>query len=260
MQSRVLAILVAVVLALVATAALVVYVNGADRRAISDQEPRQVWVAIKAIPAGTSGETARNTELIGLREVPRRNVVAGGVISLSQIQGKHAAVDIVAGEQLLQKRWVGAEEVTGRRLLTIPPKHQALSIGVDTTRQVAGFVTPGDKVSLVLSISGQGGESLELSRFLLQNIQVLAVGATALANATTQGGGGRVDQSSGGGGGDQSRSANLTAVTLAVPEKHVERVVYAAENGSIYLTLMPPDAEPAPPSDGVTGGNVFGGQ
>ena len=34
MQSRVLAILIAVVLALVATAAMVVYVNGADRRAI----------------------------------------------------------------------------------------------------------------------------------------------------------------------------------------------------------------------------------
>jgi hypothetical protein len=45
MQSRVLAILVAVVLALVATAALVVYVNGADRRAISDQQPKLVWVA-----------------------------------------------------------------------------------------------------------------------------------------------------------------------------------------------------------------------
>jgi pilus assembly protein CpaB len=250
MQSRVLAILVAVVLALVATVAMVMYVNGADRRAISDQEPQLVWVAVKAIPAGTSGETARNTDLIAPREVPRKNVVAGGVISLSQIQGKHAAVDIVAGEQLLQKRWVGAEDVTGRRLLTIPEKHQALSIGVDTTRQVAGFVTPGDKVGLVLSISGQGGggESVERSQFLLQNIQVLAVGATALANATTQGGGGRVDQSKG---------ANLTAVTLAVPEGDVERVVYAAENGSIYLTLMPPDAQPAPRSGGVTGGDVF---
>jgi pilus assembly protein CpaB len=252
MQSRVLAILVAVVLALVATAAMVVYVNGADRRAISDQEPKRVWVAIKAIPAGTSGETARNTGLIELQEVPKRSVVPGGVLALSQIQNKHAAVDIVPGEQLLQKRWVGAEDVTGRRLLTIPKDHQALSIGVDTTRQVAGFVTPGDKVSLVLSISGQDGAggSVEQSQFLLQNVQVLAVGATALANATTQGGGGRVDQ---------SKSANLTAVTLAVHQGDVERVVYAAENGSIYLTLMPPDAQPAPERGGVNGGNVFRG-
>jgi pilus assembly protein CpaB len=248
MQSRVLAILIAVVLALVATAALVVYVNGADRRAISGQEPRRVWVADKAIPAGTNGLTAWNTELIKQVEVPSRNVVDGSVVALSQIQDKRAAVDIVAGEQLLLKRWVGAEEVTGKRLLPIPPKFQALSIGVDLTRQVAGFVTPGDHVSLVLSISG--GDNVERSKFLLQNVQVLAVGATALSNASAQGGGGRVNQGRG--------SANLTAVTLAVPEGQVERVVFAAEHGSIYLTLMPPDAKDAPDGgEGVTSGNVF---
>jgi pilus assembly protein CpaB len=248
MQSRVLAILIAVVLALVATAALVVYVNGADRRAISGQEPRRVWVADKAIPAGTNGLTAWNTELIKQVEVPSRNVVDGSVVALSQIQDKRAAVDIVAGEQLLLKRWVGAEEVTGKRLLPIPPKFQALSIGVDLTRQVAGFVTPGDHVSLVLSISG--GDNVERSKFLLQNVQVLAVGATALSNASAQGGGGRVNQGRG--------SANLTAVTLAVPEGQVERVVFAAEHGSIYLTLMPPDAKDTPDGgEGVTSGNVF---
>ena len=58
MQSRVLAILIAVVLALVATAALVVYVNGADRRAIADQDPVVVLVAKETIQAGTSGEDA----------------------------------------------------------------------------------------------------------------------------------------------------------------------------------------------------------
>jgi pilus assembly protein CpaB len=248
MQSRVLAILIAVVLALVATAALVVYVNGADRRAISGQEPRRVWVADKAIPAGTNGLTAWNTELIKQVEVPSRSVVDGSVVALSQIQDKRAAVDIVAGEQLLLKRWVGAEEVTGKRLLPIPPRFQALSIGVDLTRQVAGFVTPGDHVSLVLSISG--GDNVERSKFLLQNVQVLAVGATALSNASAQGGGGRVNQGRG--------SANLTAVTLAVPEGQVERVVFAAEHGSIYLTLMPPDAKDAPDGgEGVTSSNVF---
>jgi pilus assembly protein CpaB len=252
MQSRVLAILVAVVLALVATAALVVYVNGADRRAISGQQPRRVWVAVKTIPVGTSGQTAQNTQLIELQEVPARNVVPGAVVALSQIQNRKAAVDIVAGEQLLLKRWVGAEEVTGKRLLPIPSEHQAVSIGVDLTRQVAGFVTPGDNVSLVLSMTAPAGESGEAdrSRFLLKKVQVLAVGATALANASAQGGG-RVNQGKG---------ANLTAVTLAVPDAEVERVVFAAEHGSIYLTLLPPDAEDSPVEGaGVTGGNVFSG-
>jgi pilus assembly protein CpaB len=250
MQSRVLAILVSVVLAMVATAALVVYVNGADRRAISGQQPRLVWVAAQAIKAGTSGQSARNTGQIKQVEVPNKNVVDGAVISLTQIQNRYAAVDIVAGEQLLQKRWVGAEDVAGGRLLQIQPGYQALAIEMDLVRQVAGFVTPGDTVSLVLSMRrpGRGGE-LERSQFLLQNVQVLAVGATALANAAAQGGAGRVSQ-----GKDQ-----VAAVTLAVREDQVERVVYAAENGSIYMTLVAPDAKPTPSHD-ITADNVVEAQ
>ena len=95
MQSRVLAILIAVVLALVATAALVVYVNGADRRrsaagagsGLGGQEAHQ---------AGTSALTPR-TPSSSTRSVPRRNVAKGVVVSLSQIQNKVAAVDIVPG-------------------------------------------------------------------------------------------------------------------------------------------------------------------
>ena len=249
MQSRVLAILVAVVLALVATAALVVYVNGADRRAISDQEPVKVWVAKKAIKAGTSGLNAANG-LIAQVEMPKKNAVPGGVLSLSQIQNKFAAVDIVEDEQLLLSRWVGSDAVTGRRLLPVPEKHQALSIGVELTRQVAGFVTPGDPVSLVVSLARKNaaGKDVDTSEFLLKNVQVLAVGTTALTTAGSQGGGGRVNQGKG--------SQTLTAVTLAIRDEDVPRVVYAAEYGSIYLTLMPPNAEP-PDVGPVDAGNLI---
>lgn len=251
MQSRVLAIVVAVVLALVATAALVVYVNGADRRAVSGQEPRMVWVAAEGIKAGTSGQTARNTGLIKQVPVPNKNVVAGAVLSMPQIENRYAAVDIVAGEQLLLRRWVGAEDVAGRRLLQIEPDHQALAIEMDMVRQVAGFVTPGDKVSLVLSMKRPApGGDLERSQFLLQNVQVLAVGATALANSAAQGGGSRVNQGRG----------EVAAVTLSIPDERVEQVVYAAENGSIYMTLLPPDAKDVPSDGGATADNVIGGR
>jgi pilus assembly protein CpaB len=250
MQSRVLAVLIAVVLALVATAAMVVYVNGADRRAQDGMEPRFVLVARATIPAGTSGEDAQNKKLIVREQVPRRNVVAGAITSETQLEQRYAAVDIVKGEQLLQGRWVGAEDVAGRRLLQIPENHQAVSLGLDITKQVAGFITPGDKVGLVFTFKKEegNGDSVDKTQFLLQNIQVLAVGATALPNGSSQSGG-RVNQGRG--------SQNLTAVTLAIDKKDVERVVFAAENGSIYLTLMPPNAEEQSTTGGVDGGNVI---
>jgi pilus assembly protein CpaB len=248
MQSRILAILIAVVLALVATAALVVYVNGADRRAIADQDPVEVLVASGTIKAGTSGEDAETGKLIDKKTLPRSSTVRGAFRSVSQLEGKFAVVDIVAGEQLLPTRWVGANEVEGRGLLPIPDDHQALSIGLDMTRQVAGFVTPGDNVGMVLTLPT--GNGTNTTKFLLQNVRVLAVGATALTTRTAQGGGGRVNQGKG--------SQSLTAITLAIKKRYVENVVHAVEDGQIYLTLMPRNAEPAPRSgNGITDSNVY---
>jgi pilus assembly protein CpaB len=251
MQSRVLAILIAVVLALVATAAMVVYVNGADRRALAGQQPTYVWVAVKPIPQGMSGEDAQINKLIDRVPVPARNALKNRVLSLDQLRNRSAAVNIPAGEQLLLERWVGAEDVPGRQLLSIPEGHQAVSVGVDLVRQVAGFVTPGDRVNVAVTMpEGEGGDK---TRYVLQDVRVLAVGATALTRSSTQANGGRVNQGKG--------SQTLTAVTLAVEKKDVERVIFAAEEGSIYLTLLPPNAETAPgtqPQGGaVDAGDIF---
>jgi len=237
MRGRVVAVLVAVALAVAATAALVAYAGGADRRAIANQQPVLVYVARARIAAGTSGEDAQNRGLIERTELPRRAVASGAVRSLEQLGGRVAAVDIVPGEQLLAARWVGKGEALGGRLLSIPEGHQAVSIALDPTRQVSGFVTPGDRVSVVVSLSlPRGGRSQRTSRFLLQDVQVLAVGATAQPNPVAQEGR-RVGQ---------GRSQSLSAVTLAVQPADVERVVFAAENGSLYLSLLPPGQRPVP--------------
>jgi pilus assembly protein CpaB len=231
MRGRVVAVLVAVALAAAATAALIAYAAGADRRAIANQQPVLVYVARARIPAGTSGEDAQNRGLIERTTLPRRAVAGGAVRSLEQLGGRVAAVDIVPGEQLLAARWVGRGEAPGGRLLAIPAGHQAVSIALDPTRQVSGFVTPGDRVSVVVSLSlAKGGRPQRTSRFLLQDVQVLAVGATAQE-------GRRIGQ---------GRNQSLSAVTLAVRPADVERVVFAAENGSLYLSLLPPGQRPVP--------------
>jgi pilus assembly protein CpaB len=232
MRGRVAAVLVALALAVAATAALVAYAAGADRRAIANQEPVLVYVAKARIPAGTGGEDAQNRGLIERTALPRRAVAGGAVRSLEQLGGRIAAVDIVPGEQLLAARWVGRGEAPGGRLLAIPEGHQAVSIALDPTRQVSGFVTPGDRVSVVVSLTlPRRGRPQRTSRFLLQDVQVLAVGATAQEGRRA----------------GQGRNQSLSAVTLAVRPAEVERVVFAAENGSLYLSLLPPGQRPVPP-------------
>ena len=53
----------------------------------------------------------------------------------------------------------------------------------------------------------------------------------------------------------------VAAVTLAVPQAEVEHVVFAAEHGSIYMTLLAsPEAPKVPTNGGATEDNVIGGQ
>jgi pilus assembly protein CpaB len=238
MQNRLLAIMVAIVLAVVSAMALVVYANSADRRAISQQAPVPVYVASRKIEQGESIEEAAGK--IRIASIPRNALAENAVRALAQISGRVAAVDILPGEQLLVGRWVSREEVEGQNLLNVQPTFQAVSIQVDATRQVSGFITPGNRVNIFATLTGPGGG--KFSRLLLADIKVLAIGASAQAGSTRPA---------------SAQSSSLSTVTLEVKDGQVERVVFAAESGSLYLSLVAPGAKP-PPSSESNIGNVFG--
>jgi pilus assembly protein CpaB len=231
MQSRIVAILVAIVLAVLATMALVVYVHSADRRAINDQQPVLVYVAKHEIPQGYSGSRAYNAGWIQQKPLPAVAVAPDAIRSVDQIAGRVAAVNIYPGEQLIGVRWVSPDVAQGQHLLQIPPDMQAISIQVDATRQVSGFITPGDHVSILESFAKGGGPNRDraFTRYLLQDVAVLAVGAQAQVNPAAQGSA-RAN----------NRAQGLTTVTLALAPAQVPSLVYAVQNGSLYLTLLPP--------------------
>jgi len=229
--------MVAIVLAVVSAMALVVYANSADRRALSEQAPVPVYVASRKIEQGESIEEAAGK--IRVASLPRKALAENAVRALSQISGRVAAVDILPGEQLLVGRWVSREEVEGQNLLNVQPGFQAVSVQVDATRQVSGFITPGNRINVFATLTGAGG--VKFSRLLLADIKVLAVGASAQAGSTRP----------------ASAQGSLSTVTLEVKDGLVERVVFAAESGSLYLSLVAPGAKP-PPSSESNIGNLFG--
>jgi pilus assembly protein CpaB len=215
--------------------ALVVYVHSADRRAISDQQPVLVFVAKREIPQGTSGFKARNQGWIQQTTLPTKAVARDAIRSLEQIAGRIAAVNILPGEQLLGARWVSPDVAEGQHLLSIPQDQQAISIQVDATRQVSGFITPGDHVSIVVTFERGGGANGNRphTKYLLQDVTVLAVGPIAQVNPAAQGTS-RVN----------NRGEGLSTITLALTPGDVPVLVDAVEHGRLYLTLLPPGQKP----------------
>ncbi len=237
---KTLAVILAIVLALLATFAIFTYVRGLEERAFQDAELVEVFVAQEQIPAGTSAADASEAGLIGRSTAPRATLPEGAIAELDQIQGLVAQERVLEGEVLVVGRWVDPAQVT--QVLQIPEGFEAMSIQVGVPPGVAGFVSSGDLVSLVATVIGptvtitdedgtvtdEPGEIR--SQYLLQGIEVLSVGRVVVTEEGEDG---------------VERPTDQVLLTVALESEDVERAVFAVENAELYFTLLPEDAEPA---------------
>lgn len=243
MSRRTIALVVAVVLAVVATVALISYVRGLEDKAFEGAETVEVFVAADIIPAGTSAEFASSKNLFERSVIPRKVLAEGAVSDLSQIAGKVAAVNIVKGEQIISARFVTPGQVRG--VLPIPADRQAVSIEVAIPPGVAGFVQPGDRISIVAQLSvPRGGEDETRVQYLLQDVEVLAIGQRVV---TVQG----QDQ-----GDEQAQQQSQVLATLALRPAEIEKLVFAKLQGQLYFTLLPKGQKPQS-TTGRTKQNAF---
>jgi pilus assembly protein CpaB len=232
LSRRGIALIVAVVLAAVATVALVSYVQSAHTTRLP--HPVNAFVAKQAIPAQTDYGTIQSKGLIETRVVDQSVLPVGAIGSLTEIQGKVAAVDIAQNEIILGSRFVapGTPGQAGGPLLTIPAGLQAISVEVATIPGVANFIQPNDKVSMLVQLPLAAG--LPQVKFLLQNVLVLQVGQRVIVPpANGQPGGAQVQA-----------TAGKVDLTLAVTPSQAEKVAFATLNGVMYFTLVPPGQKP----------------
>ena len=234
---KTIAVILALVLAVIATFAIFTYVQGIEERAFEDAELVEVFVAEGPIPAGTEAGEASDAGLIARDTAPRGNVPVGAITDLGQIEGLVAVERVLTGEILLRERWGTTEEIGVG--FEIPEGFEAIAVEVGIPPGVAGFIRGGDRVSLIATIEAPGDTVTDAdgtvteepgevrSEYLLQSIEVLEVG-----QRTTQ----AEDE--------QGAPQGTVLMTVALQPEDAERLVFAIENASLYFTLLPEDAEP----------------
>jgi pilus assembly protein CpaB len=235
-NTRVIAIVLAVVLAAVAAFALFSYIRGVETRTQAEYEPVDAFVATERISAGTSAEAAVAAGLIEPRAVPQASLPEGAIGSLTQIEGTVAVVDILSGEVIVADRF-GDTTAGPRGLRAIPQDTEAVSVEVGVVQGVAGFISPGDQVSVIAELvipelQEEGQEEATpteggpVVQYLLQDVEVLAVGRRVIAE-----------------GEDQVQQTEQVLMTLALDPEDAERLVFAYNNGSLHFTLLPPESD-----------------
>ena len=210
----------------------------------------------------------------------------------SILTGKVAAGPISQGSILTRAQWTEVSVDVIPLSEQIASGNQAITINTSNVQGVNGFVEAGDRVNMIITLdiefdlipidgaptlpppdtgtdTGTGDAAEEetitvtYTRYVLQGLNVLATGRDVRpdededqtgqidAGGTATGEDGQPVE-------EEEDTGNSTTFTLEVTPDQAERIVYAFENGSIWLTLVPEDFVEVE-TDGVTIDNLFGG-
>lgn len=231
MKRRLIAVVVAVVLAGVGGMLVLSYVSAADRRAMAGLEAVSVLVATKPIPEGTTAEAL--PQLVAPKLVPSMAVVPGTVATVEELAGRVATVPLQPGQQVLASQFADPATLEEPGTVKVPDGMQQVSIILEPQRVVGGTVTPGATVGLYVTMSVAEGRETQTG-LVLQKVLVTQVQGGVVPPPAAEGEAAAPAASPGG----------SVLVTMAATPANVQKIVYAAENAKIWLSLQPADADP----------------
>jgi pilus assembly protein CpaB len=179
-------------------------------------------VATKLAPVVVATQNIQSREMIKkgsvqIKQVPKEAIHRQAITSLSQVTGKLALKEIIAGEQILKPRLLAEKDLRSVLAFNLSDKQRAVTVAVNEIRGVAGFLTPGDYVDIIGVFASNLNQGA-ISKTVLQNLKVLAV-AQDMIN-------------------DRKQKPKVTkSVTLAVNLDEAEKLILADNKGDIRLIL-----------------------
>lgn len=244
MGRRIIALIIAAVVALAGAGLLFVYARTADQRAVEAQNPVPVYVSNGIVPAGTTLKDAVANNLIVQTSVAAKGRPAGALEAVEAANESQVALtDINPGEYILSSRFGEARLATS--LLAIPAGHVAVSMRITKPDAVNAFISPGSQIvvfstyKLKLSqpqATAAGGDDAQETRVLFDNVMVIGVDASTNAPKPTTGTGPQDAAAAAGG--------DSIVITVALMPNDAERLIHAIRVTTLAVGLRGVDAKP----------------
>jgi len=156
---------------------------------------------------------------IKIIRVPPEDLPPGAPRKRSDVLGHGVIIPIAKGEFILPNR-LAAENAGAGLPSLIPPGMRAVSVRVNDVVSVAGFVTPGTRVDVLLTAAPNGSNEQQTTT-VLQDVAVLASGHTLERTSTGE-------------------AQNTAVITLLVTPDDAQRLTLASLEGKIQLALRNP--------------------
>src|SRR5450631_1848962 len=197
-----------------------------------------IVVAAKPLALGTPVD-ANNLRLIPW---PPGEPVAGMFTRIEDCANRALIADVAANELILDSKLAPKESGAGLPAV-IPQGMRALSVAVNDVVGVAGFVTPGTMVDVLVTgkiEAGNRGTEDTITRTILENVRVLAAGQ-------------KIEQDR------EGKPQTVPVITLLVSPEDAGKLAMASTQGKIQLALRntvdTKRVDPAP----VMEANLFSG-
>jgi Flp pilus assembly protein CpaB len=216
--------------ALLAGAAVLVYLNNYRHSVKSGAIPTTVLVAKQLIAKGTPGAAVATTGMFQTTTLRESQVLNGAISDPSSLRGRVAAHDIFPGQQLTTADFVAGGASTAS---TLTKTQRLISIPLDSSHGLIGQVTAGDHVDVfagfnVIPVDARGvpldgGQARPVLKLILQDVPVVGVTKDAQGNNSN--------------------------ISLRVDDRNAANLAFASDNGKLWIALRPPSgAKPVAPS------------
>jgi pilus assembly protein CpaB len=198
---------------------------GAQQAAAAPAVPvgPKILVAKKALPVGTIIDADSLTLQPWPKELMQGAYYTEGQPDTKNLQGTVVRYAIAAGQPVTRGSLVGPQD-RGFLAAALGPGMRAVTVPVNTSAGVAGFIFPGDHVDLMLTqqVAGGGeGPPLKVSETIIRNVRVLATDQRY------------TDKDEDG----KTAIKTFSNVTLEVTPRIAEKIAVAQSIGSLSMSL-----------------------
>jgi pilus assembly protein CpaB len=255
---RTVIIVAALILAALAFAGNVWYLDGAEDRAYDNAKRVEVYQVKKDIPKGLTGDQAISQDYIEKNEIPQEFYPGTAIKVINDIRNKVAINALPAGALVLNGQFVDPSVAQVTTAQQVDANNVAITVSVDQVHGVAGLLLPGDKVDMIVTSRDPNDEEITTAQVMYQNVKILAIGTQTVPQAGDTGGTGDSAAKA-----DSASQAASGLITFTVPLDAAQRIALAASNASgnssIYLALVPPDNTPIQPPAQARSDRLFDG-
>jgi pilus assembly protein CpaB len=211
-------VVVAVLLAGVASFGMYRVVSARPASEGSAVKTVDVVVAQHSLPLGTR----LTKDQVKLVKWPADTQVPGTFAKVDEVVDRGLIATVEENEPLLAAKLAPLEAGAGLPP-SIPQGMRAISVKVNEVVGVAGFVVPGTRVDVMVTLTNRQAQQESVTRVVVSNVQVLTAGT-------------RYDQENA----KDGKPIPSTVVTLLVSPEDGERIALAGSEGQVMLTLRNP--------------------